>query len=359
MIKYLMDYVRLHPEEFPFARAQDIPLDDPKVYELFSGTNVIGLKPEDIQSDVASYAIPEFGTNFTRGMLKDTKPNTFAGLVKISGLSHGTDVWLKNAQSLVNGKTEHGHIPFEQIIGCRDDIMVQLTQIGMDPLKAFDIMEFVRKGKPSKDLAKWLIYEAEMRKHNVPEWYIWSAGQIKYMFPKAHATAYVIMAMRIAWFKVYKPLLFYSGFFSKRAVQFDYDIMMLGSNAIRNKLIELENTKNLKVKDENLIVTLGVALEMTKRGFHFLPVDINHSEATTFKMEKNGLRMPFSAIDGLGESVALDVIENRQNRAFTSKEDVKYRTKINKTVFEKMENYGAFKDLNEENDVIDHGLFAL
>jgi DNA polymerase III subunit alpha, Gram-positive type len=236
MIKYLMDYVRLHPEEFPFARAQDIPLDDPKVYELFSGTNVIGLKPEDIQSDVASYAIPEFGTNFTRGMLKDTKPNTFAGLVKISGLSHGTDVWLKNAQSLVNGKTEHGHIPFEQIIGCRDDIMVQLTQIGMDPLKAFDIMEFVRKGKPSKDLAKWLIYEAEMRKHNVPEWYIWSAGQIKYMFPKAHATAYVIMAMRIAWFKVYKPLLFYSGFFSKRAVQFDYDIMMLGSNAIRNKL---------------------------------------------------------------------------------------------------------------------------
>jgi DNA polymerase III subunit alpha, Gram-positive type len=130
--------------------------------------------------------------------------------------------------------------------------------------------------------------------------------------------------------------------------------MRLGIN-----LIELENTKNLKVKDENLIVTLGVALEMTKRGFHFLPVDINHSEATTFKMEKNGLRMPFSAIDGLGESVALDVIENRQNRAFTSKEDVKYRTKINKTVFEKMENYGAFKDLNEENDVIDHGLFAL
>jgi len=359
MIKYLMDYVKLHPEEFPFKDAQDIPLDDPKVYELFSGTSVIGLTKDDILSDVASYAIPEFGTQFTRQMLTDTKPNTFAGLVKISGLSHGTDVWIKNAQSLVNGQTSYGKIPFQEIIACRDDIMVQLSQRGLEPLKAFDIMEFVRKGKPSKDLSKWLTYEQEMRKYNVPEWYIWSAGQIKYMFPKAHATAYVIMAMRIAWFKVYKPLLFYSGFFSKRAVQFDYEVMMLGSNAIRNKLQELNETKNLKVKDENLTVTFGVALEMTKRGFLFLPVDINKSEATIFKMEENGIRMPFSAIDGLGESVALGILENRQIRLFTSKEDVKNRTKINKTVFEKMENYGAFKDLNDENDVIEHGLFAL
>ncbi|MFU8792842.1 MAG: PolC-type DNA polymerase III [Acholeplasmataceae bacterium] len=359
MIKYLMDYVKAHPAEFPFKEAQDIPLDDPKVYKLFSGTQVIGLTQNDVLSDVASYAIPEFGTPFTRQMLSDTKPNTFAGLVKISGLSHGTDVWIKNAQSLVNGTTPYGKIAFEQIIACRDDIMVQLSQRGLEPLKAFDIMEFVRKGKPSKDHARWLTYEQEMRKYNVPEWYIWSAGQIKYMFPKAHATAYVIMAMRIAWFKVYKPLLFYSGFFSKRAVQFDYELMMLGSNAMRNKLLELGKEKNLKVKDDQLIVTLGVALEMTKRGFQFLPVDINLSEATTFKMEKTGLRMPFSAIDGLGASVALDIIENRVLKPFTSKEDVKVRTKINKTVFEKMENYGAFKDLNEENDVIEHGLFAL
>lgn len=359
MIKFLMDYVSEHQDEFPFKRAQDIPLDDPKVYELFSGTSVINVKEHEIMSEVASYAIPEFGTPFTRQMLIDTKPKTFAGLVKISGLSHGTDVWLKNAQSLVTGKTEHGKIPFDDIIGCRDDIMVQLQAFGLEPLRAFEIMEFVRKGKPSKDKATWLNYEQEMRKNKVPEWYIWSASQIKYMFPKAHATAYVIMAMRIAWFKVYKPLLFYSGFFSKRVDQFDYEVMVAGANAIRNKLVTLNDTFNLKVKDENLIVTLGVALEMTKRGFSFLPVDINLSDATTFKMEEKGLRMPFRAIDGLGDAVAYDIVQKRSEKAFTSRDDVKERTRINKTVFEKLETFGAFKDLKSENNVIDAGLFAL
>jgi DNA polymerase-3 subunit alpha (Gram-positive type) len=359
LIKFLMDYVEKHPKDFPFDRAQDIPLDDPKVYELFSGTKIIGVKEHEIMSEVASYAIPEFGTPFTRQMLVDTKPKTFAGLVKISGLSHGTDVWLKNAQSLVTGKTEYGTIPFNDIIGCRDDIMVQLQEFGLEPLKAFDIMEFVRKGKPSKDKVTWLNYEQEMRKNKVPEWYIWSASQIKYMFPKAHATAYVIMAMRIAWFKVYKPLLFYSGFFSKRVDQFDYEVMVAGANAIRNKLVSLNESFNLKVKDENLIVTLGVALEMTKRGFNFLPIDINKSHASVFIMEDKGLRMPFRAIDGLGDSVAYDIIQKREEKAFTSRDDVKERTRINKTVFEKLEAFGAFKDLKSENNVIDAGLFAL
>src|SRR5690606_8691930 len=202
MIKFLMDYVYEHPEEFPFNRAQDIPLDDPKIYELFQGTKVLGFEDKEVYGEVASYAIPEFGTGFTRQMLKDTKPSTFAGLVKISGLSHGTDVWLKNAQDLVLGRTEFGKVAFADIIGCRDDIMVQLANEGMSPFKAFEIMEFVRKGKPSKDPKKWLEYESEMRNSGVKEWYIWSASQIKYMFPKAHAIAYVIMAMRIAWFKV-------------------------------------------------------------------------------------------------------------------------------------------------------------
>jgi DNA polymerase-3 subunit alpha (Gram-positive type) len=310
-------------------------------------------------SEVASYAIPEFGTPFTRQMLIDTKPKTFAGLVKISGLSHGTDVWLKNAQALVTNKTEYGQIPFDDIIGCRDDIMVQLQAFGLEPLRAFEIMEFVRKGKPSKDKATWLTYEQEMRKNKVPDWYIWSASQIKYMFPKAHATAYVIMAMRIAWFKVYKPLLFYSGFFSKRVDQFDYEVMVAGANAIRNKLVSLNESYNLKVKDENLIVTLGVALEFTKRGYSFLPIDINKSDATVFIMEDKGLRMPFRAIDGLGESVAYDIVQKREEKAFTSRDDVKERTRINKTVFEKLEAFGAFKDLKSENNVIDAGLFAL
>ncbi len=359
MIKFLMDYVYENPKEFPFDKAQNIPLDDPRIYRLFSGTDVIGVKPLDIKSDVASYGIPEFGTSFTRQMLVDTKPNTFSGLVKISGLSHGTDVWLKNAQALINNNTEYGKISFEDIIGCRDDIMVQLSDFGLLPIKAFEIMEFVRKGKPSKDPAKWLTYVQEMRTHNVPEWYIWSASQIKYMFPKAHAAAYVIMAMRIAWFKVYKPLLFYSGFFSKRATQFDYEMMVAGSNAIYNKLNELQAQFNLKPKDEALLVTLGAALEMSKRGYAFLPVNIHSSEATTFKMEEKGLRMPFNSIDGLGVQVAYDIVAKRAQKEFESKDDVKNRTKINKTVYEKMEAYGAFKDLISENRVIESGLFAL
>lgn len=360
IIKYLMDYVTEHPDEFPFDKAQDIPLDDPTVYKLFSGTEVIGVEPSEIMSDIASYAIPEFGTQFTRQMLESTKPNTFAGLVKISGLSHGTDVWLRNAQSLINGETEHGKVPFNDIIACRDDIMVQLIEFGLLPLRAFEIMEFVRKGKPSKDPAKWLDYESEMRKNNVPDWYIWSASKIKYMFPKAHATAYVIMAMRIAWFKVYKPLLFYSGFFSKRTDQFDYEIMVAGSNAIRNKLNDLQGQPQytLKAKDISLMVTLGAALEMTRRGMIFLPVDINKSDATTFIMENKGLRMPFNAIDGLGGSVAHDIIEQRELAPFSSKDDVKNRTRVNKTLFEKLNKYGAFKDLNSENNVISTGLFA-
>ncbi|QWB95734.1 hypothetical protein KHQ89_07320 [Mycoplasmatota bacterium] len=359
LIKFLMDYVEQHPDKFPFKKAQDIPLDDPRVYQLFTGTKIIGIDEDRVYGEVASYAIPEFGTSFTRQMLMDTKPNTFAGLVKISGLSHGTDVWLSNAQALINGSTEYGKISFNDIIACRDDIMVQLTQQGLLPLRAFEIMEFVRKGKPSKDPAKWLTYVKDMKTNNVEPWYIWSQISIKYMFPKAHATAYVIMAMRIAWFKIYQPLLFYSGFFSKRASQFDYELMVKGSNAIRNKLIEFDKEYRLKATEQSLQVTLGVALEMTKRGFKFLKVDINLSEATTFKMEENGLRMPFSSIDGLGAAVAYDIVEKRNEKLFIHRDDVKQRTRINKTVFEKMEKYGAFDALKSENNVITSGLFAL
>ncbi|MDY0210247.1 MAG: PolC-type DNA polymerase III [Acholeplasma sp.] len=360
MIKFLMDYVEQYPEEFPFSKAQDIPVDDKKVYELFGNTTCIGLDPEDLGSEVASFGIPELGTNFVRQMLTDTKPDSFAGLVKISGLSHGTDVWLKNAQDLVlNKKEEFQGISFDQVIGCRDDIMVNLMDFGMDPLKSFEIMEFVRRGKPSKDKEKWASYEDVMIRNGVPKWYIWSCSQIKYMFPKAHAAAYVLMAVRIAWFKVYKPLLFYSAFFSKRADQFDYETMVLGTNAIRNKLQEYGRMFNLSVKDESIITNLQIALEMTLRGFKFLKVDINKSEAIKFKIEDNALRMPFVSIDGLGTQVALDIVEKRNEKAFSSKEDVKTRSRINKTVFEKMEIYGGFDDLIEENDVIEQGLFAL
>lgn len=359
MIKFFMDYVKNHPEEFPFTRAQDIPIDDPKVYQLFQGTEVLGFKADDVYGNVASYAIPEFGTSFTRQMLEDTKPSTFAGLVKISGLSHGTDVWLKNAQDLVLGKTDYGKISFDEIIGCRDDIMVELAFRGMKPLKAFEIMEFVRKGKPSSNPAKWAEYEAEMRANGIPEWYIWSASKIKYMFPKAHATAYVIMAMRIAWFKVYKPLLFYSGFFSKRAVQFEHDTMIAGYNAIRNRINQILNQSEKKAKEEELLVTLYVALEMTKRGYKFYPVDIHKSEAKEFIIEKDGLRMPFVSIDGLGDQVAYDIIDKRNEKPFKSIKDVESRTRVNKTVFERLETAGAFKNLSDEIPEIESGLFAI
>lgn len=360
MIKFLMDHVYQSPDEFPFKRAQDIPVDDKKVYELFCSTEVIGLTKDDINSEVATFGIPELGTNFVRQMLTDTKPNNFAGVVKISGLSHGTDVWLKNAQDLVLGrKEEFGQIEFNKVIGCRDDIMVNLMGFGMDPFKSFEIMEFVRKGKPGKDKEKWTKYEAEMNRNNVPKWYIWSCSQIKYMFPKAHATAYVLMAMRIAWFKVYHPILFYSAFFSKRATQFEHETMVAGSNAIRNRIRDLEGQFNLPVKDEAILTTLQIALEMTRRGFKFLKVDINLSEAVAFAIEGKNLRMPFGSIDGLGVQVAYDIVEKRNEAVFTGKQDVKSRTRINKTVFEKMEDYGSFDDLIEENDVIEQGLFAL
>ena len=359
MIKFLMDHVHLNPEKYPFDDAKDIPLDDQDVMKMFHGTDIIGVNQGDLMSDIASFAIPEFNTQFTRQMLSDIKPKTFAGLVKVSGLSHGTDVWLKNAQDLVRGSTSHGSIDIDQIIGCRDDIMVQLIEFGLEPLRAFEIMEFVRKGKPSKDPQSWLSYESEMRLAGVPEWYIWSCQQIKYMFPKAHATAYVMMALRIAWFKVHDPLLFYSAYFSKRVDKFDYEKMLAGPLALKNGIKELLSKNFLTANEQSTLTTLQVAYEMTLRGFHFKKVDINLSDAKTFVMEDNGLRMPFISIDGLGENVASGIIETRLEQLFTSKEDVKIRTKINQTVFAKMDTYGAFDQLIVENDEKQQGLFAL
>ena len=239
--------------------------------------------------------------------------------------------------------------------------MVQLIEYGLAPSKAFDIMEFVRKGKPITQKSQWLQYAEEMRRNKVPEWYIWSCSKIKYMFPKAHAAAYVLSAVRIAWFKVYSPLLFYSAFFSKRATQFEHDILTSSVNAVRNRIKELEtiNIKQLTVKEEDLLTMYYVAFEMLKRGFKFLPVDINKSAAKDFVMEGNGLRLPFVSIDGLGENAAYSIIEERNKKPFRSKEDVRERAKINKTVFDIMEKNGSFAALEEQTDIFEQGLFAL
>ena len=367
IIRFFMNYVNEHPNEFPFNKAQDIPVDDKEVLKLFSGTESLGVTKEEILSEVGSIAIPEFGTGFVGQMLVDTKPKTFAELVKISGLSHGTDVWLNNAKDLVTGlKTDYGQIPFSKIIGCRDDIMVDLMYMGLEPSMAFKIMEFVRKGKAAKDKDSWAKHMEYMREHGIPEWYIWSCGQIKYMFPKAHATAYVLMALRVAWFKVHKPLLFYSGFFSIRVDAYEIKTMCSDANTIRNrvndlrsgKLDEQENLSDNKVSD--ILDTLKVALEMVSRGFHFKMVDINESLATTFKIipEENALLCPFIAIDGLGASVAEGIVEERTKAPFKSIGDVLSRTKINLTLADTMKRYGCFGDMQNEVEEETFDLFS-
>ena len=294
-------------------------------------------------------------------MLIDTLPKNFSDLVKISGLSHGTDVWATNCQDLVLGTTEFGKIPFSEVIGCRDDIMVYLIEHGLEPKMAFDIMEYVRKGKAAKgeNPAKWGKFVDVMKEKNIPEWYYWSCERIKYMFPKAHAVAYVLMAVRIAWFKVYKPILFYSAFFSVRASQFEPEYMLAGIESINRRITEINNMTKTTVKDEDLLTMYQVAVEMLKRGFKFLPVDINKSHATDFIIEGDALRLPFISIPGLGEAVAIDILNRREEKPFTSIADVNKRTRLNKTIFDKMIKLNSFKGLKEEDELEEMGLFAL
>ncbi|MFA5006066.1 MAG: PolC-type DNA polymerase III [Candidatus Izemoplasmatales bacterium] len=351
MIRYLMDLVKKDPLSFPFSDPKDIPVDDPAVYRLLNGTEAIGLQPEDIMSDVASYGIPEFGTNFVRGMLRESRPQNFAQLVKISGLSHGTDVWSSNSQDLLNGrKKEFGRIDFKDLIGCRDDIMIDLIGYGMQPPMAFEIMEFVRKGKAPANPEKWGTYADQMRQAKVPEWYIWSCSKIKYMFPKAHATAYVLMAMRIAWFKLYSPIHFYSAYFSKRAAIFDVDAFMNGEYAIKARLQSIKDAENATDRDQNLAVVLELALEMVKRGFRFAPIDIHRSDASNFQIgdDRKSLVMPFTVVDSLGMNVASSILEARKDKPFVSKQDVRTRTKLSKTLFDRLEDLGVFKDMVED-----------
>ncbi len=358
LIKYFMDYVHEHQEEFPFSNPQDIPIDDKNIYRLFSGTDVIGVSESELGSKVASFAVPELGTNFVRGMLVETLPKTFAQLVKISGLSHGTDVWNTNAQDLVAGSTEFGKIEFKDIIGCRDDIMVDLLHFGLEPISAFKIMEFVRKGKVAKDPQTWTKYRSEMLEKNVPSWYIWSCERIKYMFPKAHATAYVLMALRIAWFKVNSPALFYSAWFSKRAKGHNVSAYLGGKIAIKAAMDEIINKPGKTATDDDKYTSLQVALEMTLRGINFLPVDVMKSSATIFEVEDGALRIPFVAVDSLGESIAVDIVSKREEKMFTSKKDIQKRTRLSSTLFEVFDSMHAFGNLPEDEPEQVVGLFA-
>lgn len=322
---------------------KDIPIDDPEVMKIFSSTEPLGVTPEQINCKTGTLGVPEFGTPFVRQMLEETKPSTFGELLIISGLSHGTDVWLGNAQELIND----GTCELSDVIGCRDDIMVYLMQKGLEPSLAFTIMEFVRKGRGLKD--EWIV---EMKNHGVPDWYIESCKKIKYMFPKAHAAAYVLMAIRIAYFKVHHPILFYAAYFTVKASDFDLDTMIQGSDAIR-KRIEVIHAKgnDASPKEKALLTVLEVALEMCERGFSFQKVDLYRSAATEFLVDGDSLIPPFNAVDGIGTNAALNIVEARKDGEFLSKEDFHERSKVSKTVLEYLERHGCLEGMAEKNQL--------
>jgi DNA polymerase-3 subunit alpha (Gram-positive type) len=332
MIRMLKDLTGLDP--------QTIPLDDPKTISLFKSTEALGISEKDINSQVGTFGVPEFGTKFVRQMLIDTKPTTFAELVRISGLSHGTDVWLNNAQELINNKIA----TLNEAICTRDDIMIYLIHKGVKPKTAFTIMESVRKGKGLKE--EW---ETDMRAANVPDWYIDSCKKIKYMFPRAHAVAYVTMAFRIAYYKVHYPLAYYATYFSVRADDFDSEIMM--DERVAYVIKDFENKPDLNQKDKNVITILEMCNEMMKRGFKFLPVDLYKSDVSKFLIEDNSLRLPFTAMKGLGKTAAETIVEAREKGKFFSKDDLLTRTKISKTILEVMDNMGCTAGLPDSAQI--------
>jgi len=320
-----------------------IPTDDPEVMKIFSGPESLNVTAEQIQCQTGTLGVPEFGTHFVRQMLEDTKPKTFAELVIISGLSHGTDVWLGNAQDLIND----GICGLPDVIGCRDDIMVYLMHQGLESSLAFKIMESVRKGKGLKD--EWI---DEMKKNQVPDWYIESCKKIKYMFPKAHAAAYVLMAVRIAYFKVHYPLYFYAAYFSIRARDFELETMIKGPEALRERIKEiLAKGNDAPPKEKNVLTVLQVTLEMYERGFSLQNVDLYKSEAAEFIVEDETLIPPFNAVDGLGTNAAFNIVKVREEGEFLSKEDLRDRSKISKTVIEYLDHLGCLEGMAEKNQL--------
>jgi len=343
MIRKLQDLSGIDPN--------DIPMDDPGVMDLFSGTDILGVTPEQIGTSTGMLGIPEFGTNFVRGMVDETHPTTFAELLQLSGLSHGTDVWLGNAQDLIKA----GIADLSTVIGCRDDIMVYLMHAGLEPKMAFTIMERVRKGlwlKISEEERNG--YIEAMKANNVPEWYIESCGKIKYMFPKAHAAAYVMMALRVAYFKVHHPIYYYCAYFSIRAKAFDIKTMGAGLEAIKRKMQEItEKRKNNEASNVeiDLYTTLEIVNEMWERGFKFGKLDLYRSDATEFIIDGDTLIPPFVAMDGLGENVAKQLVRARQEGEFLSKTELRKRGGLSSTLVEKMDEMGILGNMPEDNQL--------
>lgn len=333
-------------QEYTGVDIYSIPIADPETLKIFSSTESLGITPEDINSVVGTFGVPEFGTPFVRQMLIDTMPKTFAELVRISGLSHGTDVWLNNAQEFIRQKKA----TLSQVITVRDDIMNYLIDQGIEKGTAFKIMEFVRKGKPSKDPEGWKKFSDLMKEHNVAEWYIESCRRIKYMFPKGHAVAYVMMAMRIAYFKVHYPLAFYAAYLSRKAEDFDFDIMGNPESA-KNHLEVLSKEPKLDVKKKAEMAICEIIVEMYARGFQFLPIDIYKSGGTKFTIEDGKIRIPLIGLSGLGGAVIDNILKERELDKFLSYEDLKRRTKVSQTIVEKLKSINAVDSLSETNQI--------
>ena len=343
MIRKLQDLSGIDPK--------DIPADDPDVMALFSGTEVLGVTSEQIGTPTGMLGIPEFGTNFVRGMVEETHPTTFAELLQLSGLSHGTDVWLGNAQDLI----KEGIATLKTVIGCRDDIMVYRMHAGLEPKMAFTIMERVRKGMWLKisDEERNGYIEA-MRENNVPDWYIESCGKIKYMFPKAHAAAYVLMALRVAYFKVHYPIYYYCAYFSIRAKAFDIKTMSAGLDAVKERMADISNKrKNNEASNVeiDLYTTLEIVNEMLERGYKFGQLDLYRSDAIEFIIDGDTLIPPFVAMDGLGENVAKQIVKARTEGEFLSKMELRKRGGVSATLVEKMDEMGILGNMPEDNQL--------
>jgi len=321
---------------------RDVPLDDPGVRSLFTSPEALGVTTEDILCNTGTYGVPEFGTGFVRGMLEETKPHTMEELLRISGLSHGTDVWLGNAQEIIAA----GTATLSECVCCRDDIMNYLIDKGVKPKLAFTTMESVRKGKGLKPEM-----EQAMIEQQVPDWFMDSCKKIKYMFPKGHAVAYVTMSLRVAWFKLHEPLAYYCAYFTVRGDGFDATTMILSPEEARRKITEIRNMDSASARDKDTVTCLELVLEMNMRGIRFLPVDLYKSDVHKFLIEDGNIRCPFISLPGLGESAAIPIAEARKNGEFLSIEDLKNRGKVGDSVIEILKSQGALQGLDEMNQI--------